>query len=194
MQSSSVLSRSLPVALLLAVLTVLLACPVQAGSTGDGQQGREAEGAAEHRLCSLDVYRSTLSQAVALFGQPASVKEMPADGDEPARAYASWERDGVRLGVWTFARRSEKAINTVDVWGSAASGLLGVTGRGLRLGGTFDQQKVIYGPRFYTNATYGADPDKVETVELEWHDGTQLIIDYDAGGRISHMQLNAAAQ
>jgi len=190
--SSSVLPRSLSIAFL-ALLAFLHASPVQAD--GDGQQGRQAEGPAEHLLCGLDVYRSTLTQAITLFGQPATLKEMPGEGGDPAKSYATWERDGMRMGVWTSLRRDrEKAINTIDVWGSSSMGLLGASGRGLRLGGTLDQQKTIYGNRFYTNATYGSDPNKVESVLLEWHDGTQLVVDYDAGGRISHMQLNAVAQ
>lgn len=77
---------------------------------------------------------------------------------------------------------------SVDVWGSAPNDGLGKSGRGLTLGSTLQQQKALYGDRFFVSST---DKGKVKSVLLEWHDGTQLVIDYNSNGRISHMQLSA---
>jgi hypothetical protein len=176
-------------------LALFLATPMAADHLEGKQQ---APGKPEHMLSGIDVYKTTIAEVIKMYGEPTSKRDIPAEGVKKGvggeRNYI-WERNGLRLGAWTYYHDDQEAgVNGVDVWGTAPNEGLGKSGRGLALGSTPQEQKALYGDRFFVSSTYGkmlpSGPDpkgKVKSVLLEWHDGTQMVIDYDSNGRISHM-------
>jgi hypothetical protein len=180
---------------------------IAAGSlAADHLEGKQqALGKPERMLSGIDVSKSTVAEVIQMYGKPASKRDIPAegvkDGTGGERNYV-WERGGIRLGVWTYYHNDhESAVDAVDVWGKSPSGVNGKSGQGLTLGATMEQQRIVYGDRFFVSSTYGQQlpngPDpkgKVKSVLLEWHDGTQMVVDYDSNGRITHMQLSAEVE
>lgn len=193
------LQRFVPVIAVVAAFVFLTTAPTLADHLEGNQQ---ALGEPEHLLSGIDVRNSTIAEIIKIYGEPTSKRDIPAEGVRDGvggeRNYI-WESNGLKFGVWTgYHNEKESGINSVDVWGNAAKGVLGMTGRGLSLGSTIQQQKTIYGDRFFVSSTFGkmlpSGPDPrgtVKSVLLEWRDGTQMVIDYDSNGHISHMQLSA---
>jgi hypothetical protein len=182
-----------------AAFVLLTTAPVNADHLEGKQQ---ALGRPEHMLSGIDVYKTTIAEVIKKYSEPTSKRNTPAEGVKDGvggyRDYI-WEIRGLRLLAGTgYHNDHESGVYSVDVWGTSPNEELGKSGRGLTLGSTLQQQKALYGDRFFISSTYGkmlpSGPDpkgKVKSVLLEWHDGTQMVIDYDSNGRISHMQLSA---
>ena len=196
--TSSLIRAALIVA---GVAVLVLLKPELAGA--DHLEGKQlAAGVAEYRLSGIDVYKTTIAEVIKMYGEPTSKRDIPAEGAKNGvdgyRDYL-WEAKGLRLLAGTrYHNEHESEVYSVDVWGAAPHEGLGKTGRGLALGSTLQQQKALYGDHFFVSSTYGkilsSGPDtkgKIKSVLLEWHDGTQMVIDYDSNGHISHMQLMA---
>jgi hypothetical protein len=172
-----------------AALAFLAAVPM----TADHLEGKQqALGKPEHMLSGIDVYKTTIAEVIKMYGEPTSKRDIPAEGVKDGvggtRDYI-WERKGLRLLAGTgYHNEHESEVYNVDVWGSAPEGELGKSGRGLTLGSTLQHQKAVYGDRFFNSS---GDTKYVSSVLIEWHDGTQMVIDYDVKGRIFHMQLSA---
>lgn len=152
----------------------------------------QALGKPEHMLSGIDVYKTTIAEVIKIYGEPTGKRDVPAEGVKDGvggeRNY-TWEKKGLRLAVWTgYHNDRESGVYSVDAWGATSNDGLGKSARGLTLGSTLQQQKALYGDRFFVSSK---DKDKVKSVLLEWRDGTQLAVDYDSNGRISHMQLSA---
>jgi hypothetical protein len=162
-------------------------------TAADHLEGKlQALGKPEHMLCAIDVYKTTVAEVIKSYGEPTRKRDVPAEGVKDGiggeRNY-TWEDHGLRFAVWTgYHNERESRIYSVDVWGAATNGELGKTGRGLALGSTLQQQKALYETRFFVSSK---DKARVKSVLLEWQDGTQLVVDYDSCGHISHMQLSA---
>jgi hypothetical protein len=198
-RSTAFSHRAVGVIAAVAALVLLMEVPVAADHLEGKQQ---ALGKPEHTLSKIDVYKTTIAKVIKMYGEPTSKRDYPTEGVKDGiggeRNYI-WDMKGFRLAVWIFYRNDhESEVYSVDAWGTASQGDLGKTSRGLSLGSTFQQQKALYGNRFFVSSTYGkmlpSGPDpkgKIKSVLLEWQDGTQMVIDYDLEGRISHMQLIA---
>ena len=190
--------RATVIVAVVAVLVLLKVEPVSA----DHLEGKQlATGVAEHRLSGVDVYRTTIAEVIKMYGEPTSKRDLSEEvGHGTGKWYSyAWEKEGIKLVAWAHDETEHgTVVYGVDMWGSAPNERLGKTGRGLTLGSTLQQQKALYGDRFFVSSTYGkmlpSGPDpksKIKSVLLEWHDGTQMVVDYDLNGHISHMQLMA---
>jgi len=175
------------------VEVVAFALMVIVPTAADHLEGKlQAVGKPEHMLSGIDVYKTTIAEVIKIYGEPTSKRDLPAEGVKDGvggqRNY-TWEKKGLRLAAWTWYHNDhESAVDGVDVWGPGPYEKLGETGRGLRLGATLQQQKALYGNHFFVSSR---DKGRVKSVLLEWRDGTQLVVDYDPDGHISHMQLSA---
>ena len=181
------------------VLGLLNAEPVAADHLEGKQQ---ATGAPEHRLSGIDVSKTSIAEVIKIYGEPTTRRDVLAqsvkDGVGGERNYI-WEKAGMRLEVWTgYNNDHESEVYSVDVWGTEPRAEFGRSGRGLTLGSTLEEQRAIYGNRFFVSSTYGKTPPsrpdpkaRMKSILLEWQDGKQMVIDYDLNGRVSHMQLSA---
>ncbi len=172
---------------------VALALMMPVPMVADHLEGKlRAPGQPEHMLSGIDVYKTTIAEIIKIYGEPTSRRDVPAEGVKDGvggeRNY-TWEKNGLRLAVWTgYHDDYESGVYSVDVWGVTPNDGLGKSSRGLTLGATLRQQKALYGDHFFVSSR---DRDRVKSVLIEWRDGTQLVVDYDSDGRISHMQLSA---
>jgi hypothetical protein len=198
-RSTRFLRRTVIILTAVAAFNFMMVVPVAADHLEGKQQ---AIGKQERILSGIDIYKTTIAEVIKMYGKPASRRDLPVkgvkDGVGGYRDYI-WEFNGLRLLAATgYHNDKESGVYSVDVWGAAPQGDLGKTAHGLALGSTLEQQKALYGDRFFVSSTYGkklpSGPDtkgKVKSVLLQWRDGTQLVIDYDSKGRVSHMQLSA---
>ena len=136
-----------------------------------------------------------ISEIIKLYGPPTSQEDaVVPDGAGGTRFY-KWAWPGLRMSVATYFYYVGAAQKTmveshpayIDVWGNAPRGALGVTGRGLQLGATMEQQKTIYGDRYSIPYT---EKDGTKYVQMEWEDGTELMIDYGPNGHSNHIRLS----
>lgn len=155
------------------------------------ERREQATSKPEHILSGIDVYKTTLKQVFVTYGKPTSKVDIPPEGVKDGvggeRAY-TWKKEEMRLIVGTAYHNKHESVCSVDVWGSAPGNRLGKSGRGLALGSTLQRQKALYGTRFFVSS---GQIGKVKFLLLVWHDGTQMVVDYDTTGRVSHLQLFA---
>lgn len=144
---------------------------------------------------------TSLARIRRMYGPETSKEDaVVPDGAGGTRFY-TWQWPGLKLRVATYftyrklahphsllGGMMESRVAYIDVWGDAPRGLLGTTGQGLALGGTLEQQRVIYGDHFWVSST---GSDGTQYVEMAWEDGTFLTIDYAPNGRINHIRLTA---
>ena len=135
-----------------------------------------------------------ISEIIQLYGPPTSKEDaVVPDGAGGTRFY-KWEWPGLRMSVATYfyyiggEQRTmvESHPAYIDVWGDAPRGVLGVTGRGLQLGATLEQQKALYGGRY----TLLYAEKGTTSVQMDWEDGTELTIDYGSNGHSNHIRLS----
>ena len=152
-----------------------------------------------------------ISEIIKLYGPPASREDaVVPDGAGGTRFY-KWEWPGLKMSVATYlfycpsgdtpnacspdanlpeAQRTtvESAPAYIDVWGDGPKGNLGITGRGLALGSTPEQQKALYGDRY---ETLYIEKSGTTHIQMEWSSGAYLMIDYGPNGHSNHMRLTA---
>lgn len=144
---------------------------------------------------------TSLSKIIKLYGPPTSKEDaVVPDGAGGTRFY-KWQWSGLKMSVATYftyrklitphslrGGMTESGVAYIDIWGDAPKGSLGTTGRGLALGCTMEQQKAIYGDHY--QVLY-VERDGTTHVQMEWDDGTFLMIDYGPNGRSNHIRLSA---
>ena len=144
---------------------------------------------------------TSISKIFKLYGTPASKEDaVVPDGAGGTRIY-KWQWPGLKMSVATYftyrklidphslrGGLTESGVAYIDMWGDAPKGLLGTTGRGLALGCTLEQQKAIYGNHYQVPYV---EKDGTTHIEMEWDDGTFLMIDYAPIGRSNHIRLTA---
>ncbi len=191
---------------LFAVLAVLALQCIVAGPVAAGFPDKDqlATGKPERKLSGILVgirplgtrfpNGTSISKIIKLYGPPTSREDaVVPDGAGGTRFY-KWEWPGLRMSVATYfyyvgdAQRTmvESHPAYIDVWGDAPRGALGVTGRGLQLGATLEQQKAIYGDRYSIPFT---EKDGTTHVSVNWEDGAELTIDYGPDGHSNHIRL-----
>jgi len=164
-----------------------------------------AAGPAERIMSAIHVDMRNgdrIRQVIRRLGEPASTEDaVVPDGAGGTRFY-TWQFSGLKMSAATFfyyrQRRllwlhwrsiRESRVAYADVWGDAPQGTLGMTGRGLALGSTLEQQKSIYGERYTVRFS---DPKTgIVYVEIWWDDNTCLMVDYGPDGRSHHLRLTS---
>ena len=149
------------------------------------------KGTHETTLSEVDVYKDTIAVVVSSLGRPNKTIETQDTSIVAGGRDFIWKRDGVRLVVGTWNDKgNESTPYSVEVWGPHSNGLLGSTGRGLKLGDTLRAIIRIYGRRF---AIYKFSDGRTQ-VTLQWRDNTTLYVYLDRSGHIDHMHLLAAPE
>jgi hypothetical protein len=185
-----------------AVLAFLFIAASQAAA-GYPDKDKLATGTPETKLSGITVgiqplgtqlpNGTPISEIIKLYGPTTSQEDaVVPDGAGGTRFY-KWEWPGLRMSVATYfyyvggEQRTmvESHPAYIDVWGDAPKGELGVTGRGLQLGATLEQQKALYGDRY----TLLYAEKGTTSVQLDWEDGTELMIDYGSTGHSNHIRL-----
>lgn len=135
-----------------------------------------------------------ISEIIKQYGPPTSQEDaVVPDGAGGTRFY-KWEWPGLRMSVATYfyyvGAEQKTMVEShpayIDVWGDTPRGKLGVTGRGLHLGATLEQQKALYGDRY----TLLYAEKGTTSVQMDWEDGTELTIDYGSNGHSNHIRLS----
>jgi hypothetical protein len=155
----------------------------------------QAKDPPEHVLSGINVYSTLFTEAVKRMGAPTDfkVKEILAGSPPAGTVSYVWRKNGVRLEAAAHyfeesGKRIESVLYSVEVWGvKPGLGEVGRTGAGLSLEASLEEVKKLYGDRFLKGRTSKG----LLYVQLEWGDGTQLNLDFDSRGRITHMQLIA---
>ena len=159
-------------------------------------QGRPADliasGTPEHTLSGINVYVTRIADARKRLGIPTRVVDYPERDRRVCESCGFrkywWETSALRLsaaaGFHTEnGRRIESMLYAVEVWGTRPSkNGVGLTGAGLGLGDSITSVRRFYGDRMSIARSM---------IIVEWKDGTELTVDADQTGQITHMQLIA---
>ena len=148
-----------------------------------------AKGKADDVLSSVNVYKTTINQIFTRLDQPTRTIDVLEDKND-GRDY-EWDRGEIKLFLGTWNDKGNNSIPySVEVWGKRSVGILGITGRGLKLGHTLADVRQVYGDRF---SKYQQD-DGTLRVTIQWQDETTFYLYFDHSGKIDHMHLMAATE
>jgi len=127
------------------LLGILLGFCGTACTSGDGlPESKLARGTNEHLLAGIDIFHTSVEQAVRKLGEPTSVHETSAETSDAVgeKSYA-WDKPGVMIEARTifsddplFKRKRREAFSVVLVKGTDR--VTGRTGRGLELGAPYN--------------------------------------------------------
>ena len=183
------------------ILSLLMFCLVLTSrASADHLEGDQlAKGRVEHIFCGVNVYKTNASEAIKIYGKPTTIEIVPLkDSVYPPAGDKNyiWKKPGLKMELYTgFYIEHQKTIESVasgvDVWGEKPRGQIGVTGQGLVLGDSIAKVEKIYGKKFYKNKNVNSG---LTYVEVQWQDGTQLMIDFNRNEKINHMQLAAETE
>jgi hypothetical protein len=144
-----------------------------------------ATGTAEESLAGIRVRNVPIEDVIEKFGPPESKRDVP-DAGQCVHEY-NWSKDGVRARVRTGCVRDDadaaEGVSSIDVWGSKATGEIGKTGKGLKLGDAFSTVQRVYG------LSPQLAPNGLIHVEVRWTDDTVMVIDCGRNRTVSHIQL-----
>lgn len=149
------------------------------------------KGAADTLLAGIDVYKSTVREAIIKLGKPTKVIDYPETGPVAGERDYEWEEGQLKLtcGTW-YDKGDESVIYSVEVWGKNADGRMGSTGRGLALGSTISEIHRIYGRRMLVNRLENG----IVQVTIQWRDDTTLYLFLSKSGHLNHIHLLAATE
>lgn len=148
-----------------------------------------AKGKADDVLSSVNVYKTTVSQIFSRFGRPTRTIDVLEDKND-GRDY-EWDRGEVKLFLGTWNDKGNNSVPySVEVWGKRSVGVMGVTGRGLKLGNTLEDVRQIYGDKF---SKY-EQGDGTLRVTIQWQNETTLYLYFDPSGKIDQIHLMAATE
>ena len=166
---------------------VLLLCCV--GTADRLPANQIAKGKADDVLSSVNIYKTTIGQIFSRFGHPSRTIDVLEDKND-GRDY-EWDHGEVKLFLGTWNDKGNNSIPySVEVWGRRPVVILGITGRGLRLGDTLAEVREIYGERF---SKYQQEDGTLQ-VTVQWQDETTLYLYFDHSGKIDHIHLMAATE
>lgn len=146
----------------------------------------------EESLAGVDIYHSTISNVIRLYGQPLAFRDETDPADDPpgsgTRDY-TWVIHGVKLlvhtGYYTGARGDTivEGIISVEVWGAGPGGGAGRTGAGLALGDGYERALQLYGPPRNSHFLGSGVMEYVFNL-------TPMDIWLCSDGRINHIELS----
>ena len=125
----------------------------------------------ETTLSGVDVHNDSVETIIEKLGLPNEVKTRLNEWSTD-HIY-EWQTTSYRLRLITRESGWRALhIERLDVWGTRPAGVIGTTGRGLKLGDAIGQARLLYRHRAASN------------------NSASLEIDFDRRGRVNHMQLN----
>lgn len=151
-----------------------------------------AHGRPDTVLCGIDVYHSTVAQAISKLGKPQRATKLPNTPPGWGGGVYEWEKNGVRVRITAWRHAMSSTVYSVEAWGTRPAGILGRTGRGLALGGSLQEVVSIFGGRFWVNSRYeGGGP---RSLLIQWQDGTTITVSFDRSGKIDYLYLLASVE
>ena len=167
---------------------LLLPCILKADHPPDRET---AKGKSDTVLSGVDVYVSTIAAVEKWMGKPARIEDLPERDNIAGGRNYEWRRPGVRLVLGTWDDQGPHSIAySVEVWGAKPDGIIGTTGKGLRLGSKLASVRRIYGSRVRRLKR----DDGTLQVTIQWRDETRLDLYFDWQGRVNHMHLLASTE
>jgi len=140
----------------------------------------------EAAVGSIKLDKTSAQEMVKRLGEPSEIANHTDDKDvtRGERSYI-WRLRDCKLKAWTwFQPGKESPITAVDVWGHKPNQEC-TTGNGLKLGASLGDLQHLYG-RFQQGRNANTHLLYVHT---EWPNGTEADIDFDAAGKINHIQI-----
>lgn len=154
----------------------------------------QARGKPEKTLAGIHLNRDKVSDVIKLYGKPSKV-ENEAEPSDPNRVDVFdyyWNKLSIKLRLVVYRGSQIKGgeqIALIEVEGSRATGIIGTTGSGLRLGGSLTDLRRIYGNRFGERKITKLG---IHDVMLEWRsEEYSLIAEFDRRGRIKKLSLSS---
>lgn len=148
-----------------------------------------AKGSPDTMLAGIDVYTTTVREAIAKLGKPAKVVDYPETGPVAGGRDYEWDNKRLKLVCSTWNDKGENShIYSVEEWGVDTDGKTYATGRGLTLGSTLSEIHRIYGQRIVVSKLGNG----VVQITIQWRDDTTLYLFLNKSGHLDHMQLLAA--
>ncbi len=146
------------------------------------------------------IYVEPIANVLRVLGKPTKVVR-----NNKCESTYQWVSGAVRIEVGTgcvFQKVAGRDLlrthgaYSVEVWGTAPVGKIGVTGKGLALGNPWSKVKRLYGTRCECG-TYSSGTGSQKThgftyaqyAQYQWGDKVELDIDADAQGRVVHILL-----
>jgi len=174
------------------LLLLALYCLVSTATLADHlPEAKIARGKADTILSGVDVYHSTIRQAIKKLGPPTSAEVIPEKNDIAGGKRYEWKTEKTNLLLVTWNDKGEDSVPySAEVWGAAPAGKIGITGRGLKLGAMLTDVRRIYGPRFSKSKR----DDGTWQIIVQWQDQTTLYLYFDKTGHVGHMHLMAAIE
>lgn len=172
---------SLPIILLLSIFCLADHLP----------DNLQAKGRPERTLAGIRLGRSKVADVIKMYGEPdCLIKEERPPGYTDTYGYY-WYKGDLTL-ILSVDHSKEPAgneyISMIEIKGSAADGMLGRTGAGVRLGAGFSQLRRIYGRRFQLR---NIPEYNIHDVMYEWQSGYSLVAELDQENRIKSLSLFA---
>ena len=144
----------------------------------------------ETLLSGIDPLNDTIDQAIVKLGPPTHVYTSRHGGPTEDRTTTfEWEASScwMRSVIWD-GPIGRRRIASIDVWGRHPAGIMGRTGRGLRLGDPVSEARRSYGLGLFFGVTAsekGGPQFDFEGCGL--HAEGWLQIDLDGSQRVTHM-------
>jgi hypothetical protein len=183
------------------VALLALACVIPAMAADDLPhfEGRfktsvfSVEGDADYVLSGINLYRTTISETIARFGNPIRVRVAARKGKLAGGRDYEWKRGDVEIRVGTcYGHGVEELLCSVEVRGKKPVEENAVSARGMRLGASMAEVRRLYFSSRRLLSAPSAMPDDDEAlVTVKWPDGTTLYLHF-ADGRVNHMILSSS--
>jgi hypothetical protein len=171
------------------LVVVLLFCC--SGVADHLPENQIAKGKADEVLSSVNVYKTTMGQIFSRLGPPSRTIDVLEDRNIAGGRDYEWDRGEVKIFMGTWNDKGTSSVPySVEVWGKRPAGILGITGRGLRLGDKLSKVRQIYGHRF---GRYQQDDGTLQ-VTIQWQNETTLYLYFDHSGKVDHIHLMAATE
>jgi hypothetical protein len=146
----------------------------------------------EKVLSGIDLQHGTIDDAIAKLGKPSAIKTVRIVTEFNVtfveRNY-EWQRKGCLVRIVAGESGGRNRIESMDVRGTRPQGVMGTTGRGLKLGNSIRDARRIYNLGVYfgiTQSERGSSPF-LSPNGCPLAPEPILKVDFDKQGRVNHM-------
>ena len=131
-------------------------------------------------LAGIEIYKTSLDAVFRELGKPTEQRQLsPSTKDVVGERLYKWKRPNISIELTTyFADDLSETPSSIEVKGT--DGVVGHTGRGLKLGDPYTVVQKIYGPRYEKKGRH---------ITIQWKTTTTLEIGWNEHGIIDDMVL-----
>lgn len=154
----------------------------------------QARGKPEKRLAGILLDHDRISDVIKLYGKPSRMEKQaePPDANWVDTYDYYWTKPDIKLHLVVERGKEIKGgeqIALIEVEGSRATGIIGRTGSGLKLGDSLADLRRIYGKRFKER---NIPKLRIHDVMLQWRsEEYSLIAEFDQRGKIKNISLSS---